>query len=334
MSASLEQVGYLETAYRSDKPIADKVIPPKGLWELSIRKGTELPFVKPSSMISTQLALGFKPSEYLEIEDKLASGERHLYWNETILKEEKMSGWGGLYLTTSVVAKFIALYMMPFFFLFYFGLVIFSDASAQDKWEVFFNAVMFIWLPSALLWGQLVLMDKGYFTPWFLKAKKHYELNRKTGMVTLYKGNGKARFSHPFHEFDCILTSSPTPQGAMNYGLFLVHRYNGYSFGVPLHSLMPGSPLVAEYHYLWNMIQAYMDVTSPMPDILVLEEAREKDPTTKAFDDNGQRGTAFGVPAHNVKKGDLLKNPRDSHFWRNMSDDDFEQTLTAIAKNQ
>ncbi|WP_299492698.1 hypothetical protein [uncultured Shewanella sp.] len=38
-----------------------------------------------------------------------------------------------------------------------------------------------------------------------------------------------------------------------------------------------------------------MDVTSPMPDILVLEEAREKDPTTKAFDDKGLRGSAYGV---------------------------------------
>ncbi|WP_298776033.1 hypothetical protein [uncultured Shewanella sp.] len=81
-------------AYRSDKPIADKVIPPKGLWELSIRKGAHLPFAKPSNVVSTQQASGFKPSEYREIEDKLASGERHLYWNETVLKEEKMSGWG------------------------------------------------------------------------------------------------------------------------------------------------------------------------------------------------------------------------------------------------
>ncbi|MCL1122969.1 hypothetical protein [Shewanella surugensis] len=182
------------------------------------------------------------------------------------------------------------------------------------------------------------MMNRGYFTPWFLKAKKHYELNRKTGMVTLFKGSGKALFSHPFHEFDCILTSSPTPQGVMNYGLFLVHRYNGYSYGVPLHSLMPGSPLVKEYHYLWNMVQAYMDVTSPMPDILVLEEARERDPTTKAFDAQGLRGTTFGVAitkktaAKNVKKGEL-RNPRDSHFWRNMSDDDFEQTLKTIAKS-
>ncbi|WP_299004823.1 hypothetical protein [uncultured Shewanella sp.] len=326
MSASLKHVDYQQvdnhhykmSAYRSDKPIADKVIPPKGLWELSIRKGTHLPFTKPSSMISPQLASGFKPSEYREIQDKLTSGERHLYWNETVLKEEKMSAWGGLYLTTSVVAKFIALYMIPFSCVVTFVLALFSQYfSFQDLLEYYYYLFIYLFIPCALLWGQLVLMDKGYFTPWFLKAKKHYELNRKTGMVTLYKGNGKARFSHPFHEFDCILTSSPTPQGAMNYGLFLVHRYNGYSFGVPLHSLMPGSPKVAEYHYLWNMVQAYMDVTSPMPDILVLEPAREKDPTTKAFDDKGLRGSE-----------------RDSHFWRNMSDEDFEQTLTAIAKNQ
>ncbi|WP_298776031.1 hypothetical protein [uncultured Shewanella sp.] len=226
--------------------------------------------------------------------------------------------------------------MIPFSCVVTFFLALFSQYfSFNDLLEYYYVVFIYVFMPSGLLWGQLVLMEKGYFTPWFLKAKKHYELNRKTGMVTLYKGNGKPRFSHPFHEFDCILTSSPTPQGLMNYGLFLVHRYNGYSFGVPLHSLMPGSPLVAEYHYLWSMIQAYMDVTSPMPDILVLEEARERDPTTKAFDDNGLRCTALNMSGvSSAKKGDLLKNPRGSHFWRNMSDEEFEQTLAAIAKNQ
>lgn len=151
MSASLEQVDnssqYEMSAYRSDKPIAEKVIPPKGLWELSIRKGTPLPFTQPSSVVSSQLATGFKPSQYRDIKDKLASGERHLYWNETILKEEKMSGWGGLYLTTSVVAKFIALYMIPFSCVVTFFLALFSQYfSFNDLLEYYYYLFIYLFI--------------------------------------------------------------------------------------------------------------------------------------------------------------------------------------------
>lgn len=64
--------------------------------------------------------------------------------------------------------------------------------------------------------------------------------------------------------------------------------------------------MVAEYYRLWNMIQRYMDISQPMPDILVLEPARERDPTTAAYDKQTGR------------------NPR---YWRDMSDEEYQQTL-------
>ncbi|WP_298776037.1 hypothetical protein [uncultured Shewanella sp.] len=336
MSASLEQLDYLETAYRSDKPIAERAVYPMGLWEGLMRQGTPLPLTQPSEKVSTTAIADMTPSEYRKVNQDPKNKHNDFFWTETKLSQEKLSGWTSIYLNLSGLAKIMCLFLLPFSYVVIFFLAFSSQYfSFSDLIDFYLILTFYFLLPCSVIWGQFELMNRGYFTLWFLKAKKHYELNRKTGMVTLYKGNGKPRFSHPFHEFDCILTSSPTPQGLMNYGLFLVHRYNGYSFGVPLQSLMPGSPLVAEYHYLWNMIQAYMDVTSPMPDILVLEEARERDPTTREFDAKGLRGTALNMSGETAaNKGDLLKNPRGSHFWRNMSDEDFEQILKTIAKSQ
>jgi len=61
------------------------------------------------------------------------------------------------------------------------------------------------------------------------------------------------------------------------------------------------------------MLQQYMDISRPMPDVLVLEAARELDPTTAQYDKD---------------------NPRDSHFWRNMSDEQFKKALKKINKRQ
>ncbi|MGT0149901.1 hypothetical protein ACT691_11450 [Vibrio metschnikovii] len=70
--------------------------------------------------------------------------------------------------------------------------------------------------------------------------------------------------------------SAPSPQGHLNYNLMLVHRYHNYSVGVPIGNLIGSNERVAEYYRLWNMIQRYMDISQPMPDILVLEPARER----------------------------------------------------------
>ncbi|MCG6229533.1 hypothetical protein K6U34_13915 [Vibrio furnissii] len=56
-----------------------------------------------------------------------------------------------------------------------------------------------------------------------------------------------------------------------------------------------------------------MDISQPMPDILVLEPARERDPTTSAYDKQTGR------------------NPR---YWRHVSDEEYQQTLKRIAEQQ
>ncbi|MFT4574638.1 hypothetical protein [Marinomonas primoryensis] len=106
-----------------------------------------------------------------------------------------------------------------------------------------------------------------------------FELNRTTGMVTLFKRN-KPYFTHPFIEFDCVLLSCPTRQGFLNYSLTLIHRYSDYSVGVSLGNLLGPNAMVGEYLRFWNMAQGYMDISQPLPDIMILEGARQRDPTT------------------------------------------------------
>jgi hypothetical protein len=131
-------------------------------------------------------------------------------------------------------------------------------------------------------------------------------------MVTLFKKN-KPFFTHPFIEFDCVLMSSPTQQGFLNYSLTLIHRYQDYSVGVPISGSMGPNHKVIEYLRFWNMVQRYMDISQPLPDILVLEPARQRDPTTIAYDKE-----------HN-------RNPR---YWRDMTDDEFAKKMDEIEKAQ
>ncbi len=96
------------------------------------------------------------------------------------------------------------------------------------------------------------------------------------------------------------LTTTPTPQGFFDYQLFLVHRYNG-------------SKQLDEYKRLLNMIQAYMDVSQPLPDIPMNEPFRDKGSATIAYD-----------KAHN----------RKPDFWFSMSDEEFEQAVAKIVEKK
>ena len=120
-------------------------------------------------------------------------------------------------------------------------------------------------------------------------------------MVTLFKRN-KPYFTHPFIEFDCVLLSSPTRQGFLNYSLTLIHRYSDYSVGVSVGNLLGPKAMVDEYLRFWNMAQRYMDTSQSLPDIMILEGARQRDPTTIAYDKEHSR------------------NPR---YWRDMTEEEY-----------
>jgi len=69
-------------------------------------------------------------------------------------------------------------------------------------WDTFYPVLLYFFLPAALLCGHFELVNRGRINLGFIKIKKNYELNRQTGMVTLFQEYNNVRFSHPFIEFD------------------------------------------------------------------------------------------------------------------------------------
>ena len=270
----------------------------------------KLPFSNPTNEISTRVDLDNKPGLIERLRE--IKPELEPFWDHNELVVERPSHWFHAYSLLSIVlGKGVILILLPL------TLVVsgFLGLLIPDVFNEFlFPSVKWVFIPAAILWLQLELMDRGYWAPiWIMTSKKVFTLNRKTGMVTLYKGNGKVRYSHPLVEFDCVLVSAPSQQGLMNYSLMLVHRYNGSMHGVPLSSLATPNESVSEYYRIWNMILCYMDISQPLPDCLILEESRHLDPVTAEYD---------------KKTG---RNPR---YWRDMSEEEYKATLEAIRNKQ
>ncbi|PCE65658.1 hypothetical protein [Salinivibrio sp. YCSC6] len=301
-------------AYNTENITPQSPKPPHGFLRRLLTKGKVLPFTKANDTIALSLAGEITPSYLKDIE----GDNKSLYWNEERLNSEALSGWSQFYTFLLTMTKILLILFLPLFYLIFLFPLLFSHGSWSERWDdlsaVFYGLTLYFTLPCLLIWGHYKLVCKGYyFLAPFLKSKRVYSLNRQTGMVTLYKRGNKVRFTHPFIEFDCVLMSAPSPQGHLNYNLMLVHRYQPYSVGVPISNLIGTNERVVEYQRLWNMIQRYMDVSQPMPDLLVLEEARAKDPVTAAHDQ--QIG-------------------RDPRYWRDMSDDTYKKTLAEIAEKQ
>ena len=298
-------------AYHSEQLTLQPAKEAQGFLRRVLTKGQVFPFTKANETIALSLAGEITPSHIKETEkeDKLS------YWDENSLESETFSNWTQLYLLIVGLAKMSLVVFVPFvYFLIFISSIFGSGGWSAARSEAFYEYTLYITFPCLLIYGHFKLVSAGHlFLAPFLKSKRVYSLNRQTGMVTLFKKGNKERFSHPFIEFDCVLMSAPSPQGHLNYNLMLVHRYHNYSVGVPIGNLIGSNERVAEYYRLWNMIQRYMDISQPMPDILVLEPARERDPTTAAYDKQTGR------------------NPR---YWRDMSDEEYQQTLKQIAEQQ
>ncbi|OOE34863.1 hypothetical protein BZG05_06085 [Salinivibrio kushneri] len=301
-------------AYNTENIIPQPAKRPHGFLQRLLTKGKVFPFTKANDTIALSLAGEVTPSYLKDIE----GDNKSLYWNEERLNSEALSGWSQFYTFLLTMSKVILMFFLPVAYMLILLFLVFGSGGWREGLEdwsvIFYTVTIYFTLPCLLIWGHYKLVCKGYYSlaP-FLKSKRVYSLNRQTGMVTLYKRGNKVRFTHPFIEFDCVLMSAPSPQGHLNYNLMLVHRYQPYSVGVPISNLIGTNERVVEYQRLWNMIQRYMDVSQPMPDLLVLEEARAKDPVTAAHDQ--QTG-------------------RDPRYWRDMSDDTYKKTLAEIAEKQ
>jgi hypothetical protein len=305
---------YQDTAYNSQNFPPQKPRQEKGFLRRMMTNGKLFSFSQTTDSITVYGLDEMTPTIMAEEE----KSSKPMYWTETQLIGESLSGWSQLYFLIVGIAKMCLMGLLPLFYVIcLIGLFLGKGGVAfgwKDGWaDIFIGITLYATLPCLIIYLHFLLLNAGYFfvAP-FLRSKRVFELNRTTGMVTLFKKN-KPYFTHPFIEFDCVLMSSPTQQGFLNYSLTLIHRYRDYSVGVPISGSMGANHKVIEYLRFWNMVQRYMDISQPLPDILVLEPARQRDPTTIAYDKE-----------HN-------RNPR---YWRDMTDEEFKQKMDEIEKAQ
>ncbi|QTP59392.1 hypothetical protein HNO53_12110 [Billgrantia antri] len=107
------------------------------------------------------------------------------------------------------------------------------------------------------------------------------EFNRQTGMVSFAQGKKKPPLKAPFVEFDGYV-ERVVQRGGVFYRLMFVHRYTGKQFSQTSLSAIVDHK--HEVHATWDMLQRYMDVSQPMPDVPRLEPFRHLDPTTAEHD--------------------------------------------------
>jgi hypothetical protein len=159
-----------------------------------------------------------------------------------------------------------------------------------------------------LCWGIGLFLEKKH--PEFVYREPKgplWELNRQTGMVTIYKDpekegqSGEIRGQAPFHEWDGYLFNLPDHQGNLWYRLVLVHKTR--ELALPLNQLVAATTNREDVLAYWDVIRQYMDVTKPLPDMPLFEPYRHLDPTTRE---------------HDEKKG------REPRYWRDMDRENYE----------
>ncbi|WP_323754735.1 hypothetical protein [Marinobacter sp.] len=115
------------------------------------------------------------------------------------------------------------------------------------------------------------------------------EFNRVTGQVRMALGQ-KSYFEAPFVEFDAYV-DRVIQQSGVFYRLIFVHRYTQKSFHKTAFSTIESNK--SEVLALWDVLQTYMDVTQPLPDVPRLEPFRHLDPVTAKHDERTGRNPRF-----------------------------------------
>ena len=115
------------------------------------------------------------------------------------------------------------------------------------------------------------------------------EFNRVTGQVKFALGKGRS-FEAPFVEFDAYV-ERVVQRGGIFYRLMFVHRYTQKQFNKTSLSNIEAEK--TEVLALWDMLQRYMDVTQPLPDMPRLEPFRHLDPVTAKYDQTTGRNPRY-----------------------------------------
>jgi len=335
MTATLEDTGYAPTAYRSNRkaPAPKEPGQQSALFRKSWTMGPPLPKGKLSGLIPPGFLETWHPErlrEYEEIEKRKGIAEleeRHTYHgrlDEECLRYATLPKVSWILLWMQHGGRLLFTWLFPLFLL-SMAIVWTQEPEHVTFHEFFWNGIVqvfaYMYVPMLLCWGIGYFLEKKYPNLVYQDLKGPlWELNRRTGMVTLFKDpekegqSGEIRGQAPFHEWDGYLLSLPDHQGNLWYRLVLVHKTREWA--LPMNQLLAATTNREDVLAYWDLIRQYMDVTKPLPDIPLFEACRHLDPTTRIHDE---------------------KTGRDPLYWRNMSEEDYDafkrQNRTALANH-
>ena len=333
MTATLGGPGYAPTAYRSNRRVPDPKEPGQQsvLFRKSWTMGPPLPKGKLSELIPPGFLETWHPQrlrEHEEIEKRKGIAEleeRHAYHgrlDEECLRYATLPkvSWALLWLQHG--GRILFTWLLPIWALAM--TFLWTQEPSQVTfheffWDGIFPFLVSFFFPMLLCWSIGRFLEKKFPKIVYQDLKGPlWELNRRTGMVTLFKDpekegqSGEIRGQAPFHEWDGYLLSLPDHQGNIWYRLVLVHKTQEWA--LPMNQLLAATTNREDVLAYWDLVRQYMDVTKPLPDIPLFEAYRHLDPTTRS---------------HDEKKG------RDPLYWRNMSEQDYEafkrKNRTALA---
>ncbi|MEH6825922.1 MAG: hypothetical protein V7629_18665 [Motiliproteus sp.] len=288
---------YAETAYRADaipeQPPTDDSVGGKR-WRFNWRRGQRLApggyqHIPPNKFLGT-----WTPGFYREKKQEQAQGIQYPrdFWDHERIH---MMAVGRLLQVLGILKgagtvgafMFVPISVLVAVFL---GYKVDNEFFGDSFIELQIAFTLYVIIPCFLATLPLTVIDwinNRFGTRYGYHFHSIYELNRRTGQVTLYDRASKPTFSAPFYEFDAYVNGIPDRQGFVYYHLCLVHKYQPQAFAVEnlINSDQHGTECLA----LWDLLQCYMDVTQPLPDIPLLEECRAQDPTTVAQDQQTRR---------------------------------------------
>ncbi|WP_197413186.1 hypothetical protein, partial [Vibrio sp. MEBiC08052] len=190
----MSETVYQQHAYRSNQVPPQKPRPEKTLAQRLLSAGQRmLPWSRPTQTVSTRTAQ-VSPSQWQKM--KATAPNQECFWNEQALEGLTGNIWVRVYLVFSGLAKVTVLYITP---IIAFTMLIAYLITFGEMITFFVGYFFYVIVPCLLIWGQFELYNRGYWKPKLLRklldARKLFELNRRTGMVTLYKRGGKVRYS-------------------------------------------------------------------------------------------------------------------------------------------
>ncbi|MFT6917227.1 MAG: hypothetical protein ACJAWL_003584 [Motiliproteus sp.] len=314
---------YTPTAYRADavpeQPPTDETVGGKG-WRFNWRRGQRLAPGNYRNIPPKKFLDSWSPSRLREIEHKYqqpGAPERPAeLWDH---ERMHMMAIGRLLHVLGILKgagtvgafMFVPISVLVAVFL---GYKVDNQLFGDAFFELLNAFFLYLIIPCLLAYLPLTLIDwinNRFGTSYGYHFHSLYELNRRTGQVTLYNRFSKPTFSAPFYEFDAYVNGTPDRQGFVYYQLSLVHKYQPQAFVV--ENLVSADQHGSECLALWDYLQGYMDVTQPLPDIPLLEECRVQDPTSVAYDQ---------------------KTNRPADYWLRMADKDWKKYLAAMAKQR